>query len=169
LAAVSSIATAADAKSPCTEPAYRAFAFWTGQWDVYDVGGQSRIASARIDPILAGCVVCEDYQRFDGQNGQSFTIYDAARHVWHQSWVTNRGELLEIEGSMRDGAIVLTGKDCSAGTLVRGIWKPEQGNVRETADTSADRERPGNRGSISSSARRATLQQTHRIRTTLKP
>jgi hypothetical protein len=30
--------------------------------------------------------------------GQSFTIYDVARDVWHQTWVTNRGELLEIEG-----------------------------------------------------------------------
>ena len=33
---------------------------------------------------------------------------------------------------------MLTGEDRSAGTLVRGIWKAEQGNVRETADISAD-------------------------------
>jgi len=138
-AAVSSVAWAADSKPPCAEPAYRAFDFWAGTWDVYDVGGQSKIASARIDPILGGCVLREEFQQFDGHNGQSFTIYDAARHVWHQSWVTNRGELLEIEGTTQDGSIVLGGEDGSAGTLVRGIWKPEQGNVRETADISADR------------------------------
>jgi len=139
LAAASSIAWAADAKRPCTEPAYRAFDFWAGTWDVYDVGGQSKIASARIDPILDGCVLHEDYRQFDGHHGQSFTIYDAARHVWHQSWVTNRGELLDIEGTVQDGSIVLSGEDRIAGTLVRGIWKPEHGSVRETADTSADR------------------------------
>lgn len=138
LASVSSIAGAADSKSPCAEPAYRAFDFWAGSWDVYDVGGQSKIAQARIDPILDGCVLREDYRQFDGHRGQSFTIYDAAHHVWHQSWVTNRGELLEIEGTIQDGSVVLTGEDRSAGTLVRGIWKAEQGNVRETADISAD-------------------------------
>lgn len=139
LAAIFSIATAADVKPPCMEPAYRAFDFWAGQWDVYDVGGQSKIASARIDPILDGCVLREDYEQFDGHHGQSYTIYDAGRQVWHQSWVTNRGEMLEIEGTMQDGSIVLSGEDRHAGTLVRGIWKPEHGNVREIADTSADR------------------------------
>src|SRR5215831_12997768 len=138
LTLASSIAWAADVKSPCTEPAFRAFDFWAGMWDVYDVGGQTKVASARIDPILDGCVLREDYQQFDGHQGQSFTLYDATRHVWHQSWVTNRGELLEIEGTMQDGSIVLSGGDRDAGTLVRGIWKREHGNVRETADTSAD-------------------------------
>jgi ketosteroid isomerase-like protein len=138
LTLTSSIAWAADAKSPCAEPAYRAFDFWAGTWDVYDVGGQTKVASARIDPILDGCVLREDYRQFDGHHGQSFTIYDAMRHVWHQSWVTNRGELLEIEGTVQDGSIVLRGEDRNAGTLVRGIWKPEHEGVRETADTSTD-------------------------------
>lgn len=138
LTLASSIVWAADVKSPCAEPAYRAFDFWAGTWDVYDVGGQTKVASARIDPILDGCVLREDYQQFDGHHGQSFTIYDATRHVWHQSWVTNRGELLEIEGTMHDGSIALSGEDRDARTLVRGIWRPELGSVRETADTSTD-------------------------------
>jgi ketosteroid isomerase-like protein len=138
LTLASSIAWAADVKPPCADPAFRAFDFWAGTWDVYDVGGQTKVASARIDPILDGCVLREDYQQFDGHQGQSFTMYDATRHVWHQSWVTNRGELLQIEGTVQDGSIVLSGEDRDAGTLVRGIWKPEHGNVRETADTSAD-------------------------------
>ena len=138
LTLASSIAWAADGTSPCAEPAFRAFDFWAGTWDVYDVGGQAKVASARIDPILDGCVLREDYQQFDGHQGQSFTMYDTTRHVWHQSWVTNRGELLEIEGTVQDGSIVLSGEDRDAGTLVRGIWKLEHSNVRETAYTSAD-------------------------------
>jgi hypothetical protein len=52
--------------------------------------------------------------------------------------VTNRGELLEIEGKFEDGGVVLSGKDYAAGSLVRGTWKPQNGDVRETAITSTD-------------------------------
>jgi hypothetical protein len=80
----------------------------------------------------------EDYQGSDGHQGQSFSIYDATRKVWHQSWVTNRGELLMIEGIFEGGAIVLAGEDHAKGSLVRGEWRPENGNVREIAVTSND-------------------------------
>jgi ketosteroid isomerase-like protein len=80
----------------------------------------------------------EDYQSTDGHKGQSFTIYDAARNVWHQSWVTNRGQLLELEGKIEAGEVVLEGEDHAAGKLVRGTWKPVNGEVRETAVTSSD-------------------------------
>ena len=80
----------------------------------------------------------EDYQGTDGHKGQSFTIYDAARKVWHQSWVTNRGELLVIEGNIKAGEMVLSGEDHAKGVLVHGTWKPEKGDVRETAVTSTD-------------------------------
>jgi hypothetical protein len=122
----------------CVAAAYRQFDFWVGDWDVFDVGSSIPVAHARIDPILDGCVLREDYQGTDGQKGQSFTIYDAARRVWHQSWVTNRGELLEIEGKIENGEIILSGEDRAAGSLVRGTWKPQNGNVRETAVTSTD-------------------------------
>jgi hypothetical protein len=74
----------------------------------------------------------------DGHQGQSFTIYDAARKVWHQTWVTNRGQLLVIEGNGESGEMVLRGEDHAAGALVRGTWKPVKGGVRETALTSTD-------------------------------
>ena len=66
LTLTSSIAWAVDGKTPCTQSAYRAFDFWTGTWNVYDVGGQSKIAQAHVAPILDGCVLREDYQQFDG-------------------------------------------------------------------------------------------------------
>ena len=79
----------------------------------------------------------EDYQGTDGHKGQSFTIYDASRSIWHQTWVTNRGELLEIEGNIENGEIVLRGRN-QAGALVRGNWRPVNEEVREIAVTSAD-------------------------------
>jgi hypothetical protein len=145
-ALLASSATAAarvsSAESPapasCTAPVYRQFDFWAGDWDVFDVGSPAKVAHARVDLILDGCVLREAYQGADGHKGQSFTIYDAARKLWHQSWVTNRGELLMIEGKFEDGEIVLSGEDHAKGELVRGSWKPENGNVREIAVTSTD-------------------------------
>jgi ketosteroid isomerase-like protein len=131
---------AAEPASPahCAGAAYRQFDFWAGNWDVFDVGSPIKVAHAQVDLILDGCVLREDYQGADGHKGQSFTIYDAARDVWHQSWVTNRGQLLEIEGKFEAGTMVLSGEDHAAGSIVRGWWKPVNGEVRETATTSTD-------------------------------
>src|ERR1035437_1518703 len=135
----SRIASAEGSKSgSCAAPTYRQFDFWTGDWDVFDFGSPIKVAHARVDLILDGCVLREDYQGSDGHKGQSFTIYDATRKVWHQSWVTNRGELLAIEGKIENGEMVLTGEDHATGALVRGWWKPVNGEVRETAATSTD-------------------------------
>jgi ketosteroid isomerase-like protein len=122
----------------CGASAYRQFDFWAGDWDVFEVGNSVQVAHARVDLILDGCVLREKYQGTDGHQGQSFNIYDASRHLWHQSWVTNRGEMLEIEGKIEGDEMVLSGKDDAKGELVRGVWKPVNGGVRETAVTSTD-------------------------------
>ncbi len=72
--------------------------------------------------------------------GQSFSIYDASRKVWHQSWVTNRGQLLVIEGTLNSDEMVLNGADYVAGRgrQVRGIWRRQGVDVRETAVESTD-------------------------------
>ena len=131
-----------DQKSaPCNAPEYRQFDFWVGDWDAFDVGSPTVVARTRVDRILGGCVLRENYDGADGHQGQSFSIYDASRKVWHQSWVTNRGELLVIEGRVEAGAMVLSGVDLTGDGKqrhVRGIWKPEDGGVRETAVTSTD-------------------------------
>jgi hypothetical protein len=133
-------AFAAEAAVPphCATAAYRQFDFWAGDWDVFDVGNPIQVAHANVDLILGGCVLREDYQGTDGHKGQSFTIYDSARDVWHQTWVTNRGELLETEGRLDAGVMILSGEDHANHTLVRGWWKPVNGDVRETAATSTD-------------------------------
>jgi hypothetical protein len=83
----------------CSTAEYRQFDFWAGDWDGFEVAKSDvRVAHNRVSWILDGCVLLEDYQGADGSHGESFTIYDASRKVWHQSWVTNRGALLVIEG-----------------------------------------------------------------------
>ncbi len=65
------------AATSCAAPAYRQFDFWAGDWDVFDIGSPTKVAHARVDLILDGCVLREDYQGTDGHQGQSFTIFDA--------------------------------------------------------------------------------------------
>ena len=86
-----------------------------------------------MDSILNGCVLQETYEGLDGHKSESFTVYNASRRMWHQSWVTNRGQLLVIEGKLQDGAIILRGVD-----RTETAEEPVDGGVRETAVTSTD-------------------------------
>ena len=102
--AISPSAAPADSPKPeaCTAPEYRQFDFWAGDWDAFDFDNPTtKVAGTQVDLILDGCVLRENYQATDGHQGQSFSIYDASRKVWHQTWVTNRGQLLIIEGDVR--------------------------------------------------------------------
>src|SRR5262249_441269 len=97
-------------------------------------------ARVRVDSILDGCVVHEAYAGVNGAVGESFSIYDASRAVWHQSWVTNRAQLLVLEGEFRDGKMTLRATETTAAgpSLWRGVWIPQGGGVRDTAETSSD-------------------------------
>lgn len=134
---------AADApKTGCTNTENHQFDFWMGDWDVFDVDAPATlVARVQVDRILGGCVLRENYRDTEGHMGQSFTVYDAPRRNWHQSWVTNRGQLLLLDGGLRDGAIVLTAMEHIADgsdRRVQGTWKAVTGGVRETAVRSTD-------------------------------
>ena len=125
----------------CSGPEYRQFDFWVGDWDVLESGKEELVARTHVERILDGCVLREDYESTDGLKGQSFTLYDASRGIWHQSWATNRGQLLTIEGRLENGGMVLSGTERTGDgkeKLVRGTWKPTSAGVRETAVTSLD-------------------------------
>lgn len=129
------------ARPACAAPEYHQFDFWIGDWDSFELDTGKRDARLRVTRILDGCVIHEDYQRVAGHRGESFSVYDATRKVWHQTWVTNRGELLMIEGQFQNGEMTLSGSDRTPRgekRLVRGVWKPVEGGVRETAVTSLD-------------------------------
>lgn len=133
---------ASPATPPCSAPEYRQFDFWIGHWDAFDVDKPNTVvARNRVEHILGDCALLEDYRGKDGSHGESFSIYDTSRKVWHQTWVTNRGKLLVIEGNFQSGEMVLSGADTTSdgkGRRVRGVWKPVADGVRETAVTSAD-------------------------------
>jgi ketosteroid isomerase-like protein len=124
----------------CSAPEFRQFDFWVGDWDAFDAGATTAVARVRVDRFLDGCVLREDYRDTSGLHGQSFSLYDVSRKVWHQSWVTNQGQLLVIDGNLHAGEMILSGMDPARGEggLVRGTWTPIAGGVREVGITSRD-------------------------------
>jgi hypothetical protein len=125
-------------KAACSAGEYHQFDFFAGDWDAYDIAAPTKIvARNHVTQMLNGCALREVYEQNDGLRGESFSAYDAARGVWHQSWVTNRGQILLLDGTLENGRMVLSGKD-DKGAIIRGTWIPQRGAVRETAERSTD-------------------------------
>jgi hypothetical protein len=145
LALISALATAgAPSKAPprCAGPEFHEFDFWKGDWDAYDIADTTKIVGrGQVTSILDGCVLREVYRQNDGLEGESYNLWDAKRRLWHQSWVTNRGDLLLLDGLFEDNRMTLIGRETrpdGSSSLLRGIWWPEGTNVREKADRSTD-------------------------------
>jgi hypothetical protein len=130
------------APAPCTAPEFRQFDFWIGDWDTYEMADTSKVvARNRVTRMLDGCALREVYQQNDGLVGESYSLWDASRGVWHQSWVTNRGTLLLLNGRMENGRMVMTADEKMAdggSALLRGIWWVEGEDVRSRAERSKD-------------------------------
>jgi len=102
-------AGAADASKPCNGSEYRQFDYWLGDWDVLNGKGE-KIGENRITLEQGGCVLHEHWTDVQGGTGESFNMYDAPRGVWHQTWVAGNGQLLLLEGGIKDGSMTLSGE-----------------------------------------------------------
>ena len=141
LAAASAAPPASSAK--CPAPEYRQFDFWLGDWDTFEVVGDTAtsIARAHVDLSAGGCAVHELYEQTDGLIGDSILSFDPVRKVWQQTWVTNGGSLMVLTGVFRGGVVTLEGEYHSGsgkGFLQRITWKAEGSGVRESAVLSKD-------------------------------
>jgi hypothetical protein len=128
--------------APCAEPEYRQFDFWIGDWDVWAPNG-NLAGSNRIEKILGGCVLQENWKGARGLTGYSFNTYDPGDKKWHQTWVDDQGTLLLLSGEFKDGKMVLGGATAARGTakaaLQRITWTPlSDGSVRQFWESSED-------------------------------
>ena len=133
----------ATSPAPCTSEKYHQFDFWIGEWKVTMNGQDAGTNSIRA--IHNGCVLEENWQSAGGAsgNGSSFNIYDQGTDRWHQTWVDASGSLLELNGSLVEGNMVMQGERPSASgtgkTLHRITWTPnEDGTLRQLWDSSED-------------------------------
>lgn len=119
---------------PCmARPEYRQFDFWLGEWEV-QVSGKT-IAHSRIERILDGCLLQENWMPFGGTEGKSWNYYEASTGQWEQLWMSG-GNLLKLHGGLKDGAMVLEGP---GQVLSRITWTPlGDGGVRQVWTQSSD-------------------------------
>jgi hypothetical protein len=125
----------------CAAAEYHQFDFWLGEWNVTLPDGKVA-GSNRIESIMGGCVLRESWTGVRGHQGTSYNIYDSSHHRWHQIWVDDQGNLLELDGRFSDGRMALTGETIdSAGnrTLQRITWQETApGKVRQLWESSND-------------------------------
>jgi hypothetical protein len=134
-------AAATPAPQPnCDAAVRRQFDFWVGDWSVA-VGGQ-HAGDNRIDKILGGCALLENWTGAGGMSGKSLNFYDPVREQWHQTWVDDRGGSLGLDGTFTGGNMVLSGKKqdkTGKTTLNRITWTAlPSGQVRQVWETSSD-------------------------------
>jgi hypothetical protein len=125
----------------CDAPEHRQFDFWIGDWEVLDAEGKPQ-GTNRIESILDGCVLRESWEGAGGSVGHSFNTYDRTSGQWHQTWVDNGGSLLQLDGGLEEGAMVLRGTGVSrdGGDLLHSItWTPlDDGRVKQHWQMSRD-------------------------------
>jgi|SRR5262245_14012482 len=140
VSSVAFLATRLTAATPCDSPEHRQFDFWLGDWDVYDVGDAKPTMRIRVERILDGCALKETYSDVNGVLGESINLYDLPRKLWHQTWATNRGQVLYLDGKLENGRMSFTATEQTAKgpVLWRAWWIPQGAEVRETAETSTD-------------------------------
>lgn len=127
--------------SACGAPEHRQFDFWVGDWDVSRAAGGALAGRNRIERILDGCALQESWTSARGRRGTSLNWWDPASKRWHQLWVDDEGLVLRLEGSFRDGSMVLEGEASGKGQPERHrvTWTPlAGGKVRQIWEASTD-------------------------------
>jgi hypothetical protein len=135
---------AAQTKPPapprCDAPDYRLFDFWVGSWDVTS-GGQP-VGTSLITLEEDGCVIHEHWTGAKGGTGQSFNYFDRVDKQWHQMWVSNSGNVLDLAGTFADGTLTYRGERKQPdGTTLRhrlSFRANPDGTVRQLWETSSD-------------------------------
>jgi hypothetical protein len=74
-------------------------------------------------------------------NGKSFNVYNAAKGKWQQTWVDDRGVVLELTGEFKDNAMRLAGEVVRNGQKILHkltFFPLEGGRVRQLWESSQD-------------------------------
>lgn len=93
---------------PCDSPAYHAFDFWVGEWEVFGPDG-TKAGDNRISRQEGGCLLLEEWTSAGGNTGQSYNFYEPVADEWRQVWVS-RGAVIDYVGNLTEtGSMRLEG------------------------------------------------------------
>lgn len=99
-------------KPPCSDPVYRQFDFWIGEWEVYGPKGK-KAGDSKIELILDSCVIQENWTSanlFQGKlySGKSYNSYNSGAKKWQQFWVDNTGSITAyFDGHYEDNKMIM--------------------------------------------------------------
>jgi hypothetical protein len=82
---------------PCDQnPTYQKLDFWLGDWEVFDTKSGEKDGTNRIEKILKGCAILENWtEAVDGSEGKSLFYVQRATGQWKQVWVEDSGGIKE--------------------------------------------------------------------------
>jgi hypothetical protein len=127
----------------CSQPEHRQFDFWVGEWEVTAPNG-TRAGTNRIRLIHGGCALQEEWTGRTGFTGTSINAFNTSTQGWHQTWIGSDGMLLQLDGSLKNGSMELTGATVGTNgtrTMHRIRWTPLGGQparVRQLWESSTD-------------------------------
>jgi len=99
-------------QKPCSDPVYRQFDFWIGEWEAYATNGQ-KAGDSRIEMILDSCIILENWTSATINKGiryagKSYNTYNATSKKWQQYWVDNAGGVTEyFDGHAEENKMIL--------------------------------------------------------------
>jgi hypothetical protein len=86
---------------------YRQLDFWVGEWVVTSKG--EKVGESRVEKLLKGCALLENWTAVRGASGKSLNFYNPETKKWQQHWVSDRGQISEFLGQLKDGVMTLEG------------------------------------------------------------
>jgi hypothetical protein len=130
----------------CAAPEFHQLDFWIGTWDVLSAAGE-KLGANRIDPILKGCAIQENWSEPDGTEGRSLFFYSPIARRWNQIWITDAAT--DLGGLKEKHAIAMhSGEARFQGELITAAGRVvldrttlkllPDGRVRQTIETSSD-------------------------------
>lgn len=120
--------------------------FWIGTWDVSWAGAEAGggRGTNRIGRVLGDRVIHEQFHGADADSalhGESWSVYDANRQLWRQTWVDDQGSYLDLVGEWAEGcfAFVRAAPERGAATRQRMVFRDvTPGALRWTWESSPD-------------------------------
>ena len=118
------------------------FAFWIGEWDVYNIYG-NKVGDSKIERILSDCIIFENWTSSTGRTGKSFNTVNSNTGYWEQTWVDDFGTVTEYKrGIFGNGALsfIAEGKDANNNVQYQKLtfFKNDDGTVRQLGESSSD-------------------------------
>lgn len=115
--------------------------FWIGEWTVTNGTGKV-LGTSRVSTDLSGCLLEERFRTDKGYRAVSFAAFDFWEQRWFRTYIDNRGERVEMVGTLESGALVFEsheGGPGSSGTLLQRVSvEPTGSGVRQFIEVSHD-------------------------------